>query len=342
LPAGRVRRRFPSDVKTYPLEFVLVPFLLWAAFRFGRREMAILMVVLSAIVIWGTLRNYGPFARPTWEESMILVQAYICVMAITGIVLAAVVAEHKHAEIKLREMASTDPLTGLVNYRRLLDVLRTEIARSSRTHRPFTIVFVDMNGLKKVNDKYGHLVGSRALCRIADAAAPFLPRPRHAGAVWRRRVRRRLPETLEEGGPGRAATDLRSAGCRSRQARALGQRRARRVPTRRRHADTRCSERLTRPCTKPRRDQRKALPSPEKERGTLRRERLFSVHGRSPIEPSAMAIHRAIVRSSQGLQLNQPALNTSTLEAQHSVRPSCPIRPMPCLPLPDHPIGDRP
>ena len=61
--------RFPSDVKTYPLEFVLVPFLLWAAFRFGRREMAGLMVVLSAIVIWGTVQNYGPFARPGWEES---------------------------------------------------------------------------------------------------------------------------------------------------------------------------------------------------------------------------------------------------------------------------------
>jgi diguanylate cyclase (GGDEF)-like protein len=89
-------------------------------------------------------------------------------MSLMGIVLAAVVAEHNQAESQLRELATTDPLTGLANYRRLLDVLRAEIARSNRTGRTFAVVFVDMNGLKKINDKFGHLVGSRALCRVAD------------------------------------------------------------------------------------------------------------------------------------------------------------------------------
>lgn len=161
--------QFPSDVKNYPLEFLCVPLLLWAAFRFGRRQVAMLTLVLSGVAIWGTLRGFGPFARDSANEALVLVQAYTAVMAIMGLVLAAVVAEHKHAENRLRELATTDPLTGLVNYRRLIDVLRAEIARSQRTQRPFAVLFLDLNGLKKINDKHGHLVGSRAIVRVADA-----------------------------------------------------------------------------------------------------------------------------------------------------------------------------
>jgi diguanylate cyclase (GGDEF)-like protein len=89
-------------------------------------------------------------------------------MAVMVTVLASIVAEHHKAEAQLHELAITDPLTGLMNYRRLLEVLRIEIARSNRSGRPFAVLFVDMNGLKRINDEHGHLVGSRALCRVAD------------------------------------------------------------------------------------------------------------------------------------------------------------------------------
>ena len=68
---------------------------------------------------------------------------------------------------QVRSMAVTDPLTGLANYRRLISVLEAELDRSRRTQRPFSIVLLDMDGLKIINDQYGHLTGSRALVRIA-------------------------------------------------------------------------------------------------------------------------------------------------------------------------------
>lgn len=67
---------------------------------------------------------------------------------------------------QVRSMAVSDPLTGLANYRRLLSVLEAELDRSRRTQRPFSVVLLDMDGLKAINDQYGHLTGSRALVRL--------------------------------------------------------------------------------------------------------------------------------------------------------------------------------
>ncbi len=67
---------------------------------------------------------------------------------------------------QVRSMAVSDPLTGLANYRRLLSVLEAELDRSRRTQRAFSVVLLDMDGLKAINDQYGHLTGSRALVRL--------------------------------------------------------------------------------------------------------------------------------------------------------------------------------
>lgn len=69
---------------------------------------------------------------------------------------------------QVRHLAVSDPLTGLANYRRLLDVLEAETERTNRSGRNFAVLLLDLDGLKKINDTYGHLVGSRAICRVAD------------------------------------------------------------------------------------------------------------------------------------------------------------------------------
>jgi diguanylate cyclase (GGDEF)-like protein len=48
-------------------------------------------------------------------------------------------------------------------------VLDAEIKRAVRTARPFAVLLLDLDRLKRINDQHGHLVGSRALCRVADA-----------------------------------------------------------------------------------------------------------------------------------------------------------------------------
>jgi diguanylate cyclase (GGDEF)-like protein len=118
---------------------------------------------------------------------------------------------------QVRSLAISDPLTGLANYRRLIAVIESELDRSRRTHRPFCIVLLDMDGLKAINDRYGHLVGSRSLVRLGkilrvhsraidtparyggDEFALVLPEaPKEVAARVSARIRERLSGETEQ------------------------------------------------------------------------------------------------------------------------------------------------
>ena len=83
-------------------------------------------------------------------------------------IIAADVTEQRMIEKQLRHQASSDSLTALANHRRLLEVLHSEILRSKRTGREFCLLMLDLDGLKKINDQFGHLEGDRALCRLGQ------------------------------------------------------------------------------------------------------------------------------------------------------------------------------
>lgn len=87
------------------------------------------------------------------------------------LVLAVIrdITEQKRLEGELRELVSSDPLTRLGNYRRLQEAFDAEIKWFQRTGRSSALLLLDVDGLKAINDAYGHLAGSRALCRLADA-----------------------------------------------------------------------------------------------------------------------------------------------------------------------------
>ena len=66
-------------------------------------------------------------------------------------------------------LSVTDDLTQLYNSRYLSQVLRRETKRASRSGRPLSLLFIDLDGFKAINDTHGHLYGSRALVEAAGA-----------------------------------------------------------------------------------------------------------------------------------------------------------------------------
>ena len=83
-------------------------------------------------------------------------------------IIAEDVTAQRASEDHLRHLAATDALTSLANYRRLSEELASEIKRSDRTGRAFAVLMFDLDGMKQINDRNGHLAGNRALCRLAD------------------------------------------------------------------------------------------------------------------------------------------------------------------------------
>jgi diguanylate cyclase (GGDEF)-like protein/PAS domain S-box-containing protein len=279
---------FPSA--HYPLGFLCIPLVIWAAFRFGEREAASATFILSALATRGTLHGLGSVSMVLRNDSLLLVDLFVAVLSVMGLILAVAttersraaerfarvvesapnaivvtdqagkivlaniqaekvfgyqrseliglpvealvperfrtrhlgqrmefstkaevrpmgagrdlcavrkdgsefpaeiglnpieteqgmmvlgaiidITERKRAEAEIRRLASSDPLTGLANYRRLLEVFNTEAERSGRTRRAFSLLLLDLDGLKSINDTHGHLTGSRALCRLGFA-----------------------------------------------------------------------------------------------------------------------------------------------------------------------------
>ncbi|MGB7280772.1 MAG: sensor domain-containing diguanylate cyclase [Candidatus Acidiferrum sp.] len=77
------------------------------------------------------------------------------------------ITQRKRSEEQIRYQATHDALTGLANYREFVDTLERELRRAERSHHSFTVLLLDLDDLKRINDRLGHLAGNKALKRLA-------------------------------------------------------------------------------------------------------------------------------------------------------------------------------
>jgi PAS domain S-box-containing protein len=91
------------SARNYPIAFISLPIVIWTAFRFTQRETATGIFILSAIAIWGTMHGFGPFAGETENQSLLALQSWTAVLAITAMALSAGMAERERAAEALRE-----------------------------------------------------------------------------------------------------------------------------------------------------------------------------------------------------------------------------------------------
>jgi diguanylate cyclase (GGDEF)-like protein len=162
-----------SYVPSLPLTFAILPFIIWAAFRFRQREVATVNALVCAMAVWFTLEGSGPFAQGSLNESLLLLLAFLCTVVTTGLVLNAVNADRGRAVAatqrllqEMREQTIRDSLTSLYNRRFLQDYLERELIRARRERAPLALIMMDLDRFKRLNDSEGHQAGDQVLVQM--------------------------------------------------------------------------------------------------------------------------------------------------------------------------------
>jgi diguanylate cyclase (GGDEF)-like protein/PAS domain S-box-containing protein len=111
----------------------------------------------------------------------------------------AVALDHARLFSEVQELATTDPLTGLWNRRHFFDLTERECLRARRYRHPFSVVMLDIDHFKQVNDTYGHAVGDQVLKQAAAQCRRVLRKVDIVARYGGEEMIMMLPETSLEG-----------------------------------------------------------------------------------------------------------------------------------------------
>jgi PAS domain S-box-containing protein len=94
--------RFSLNGSQYPLLYAIFPWVIWSAIRFRQQGAAATTLVISVISLYQALQGRGPFVGDSLEANLMLLQLFLAVVAVTGLILAAIIKERGHVEEEVR------------------------------------------------------------------------------------------------------------------------------------------------------------------------------------------------------------------------------------------------
>ena len=97
---------FPGPVKTYPLAYLCLPCLLWAALKFDQRIVTSAIVLMAGLAVWGAKHGYGPFVTTSANVTLLLLISFVGTSALMTLLVAAVTTERRKVEAEKWRLGS--------------------------------------------------------------------------------------------------------------------------------------------------------------------------------------------------------------------------------------------
>jgi len=152
----------------YPLEYLIVPFLLWAALRFGQFESAVVVTLVLITSLYWTTKGSGPFAGRASYESLLFLQTFLGVTSVTALLLSCQTAERRRTEEALRSSEE--------KYRSIFENAPLGIFQSTPGGR-----FTSVN--KTLASMFGYASPAEARDHITDIAGQIFVHPEQRQAI---------------------------------------------------------------------------------------------------------------------------------------------------------------
>jgi diguanylate cyclase (GGDEF)-like protein len=186
----------------FSLTFVALPFIIWAAFRFGQREVTSAIAVVCGIAVWYTLERPELFQSVPLNELLLMLLTFISIVVTTGLVLVTAVDERRRIIDELRKkhdaVAQYDSLTGLSNRSLFHERLAQHIRAADTERDRFAVCICDVDRFKAVNYSLGRQAGDSLLQQIAGRFAKAIGDPARLARISANGFALMIPAVLSD------------------------------------------------------------------------------------------------------------------------------------------------
>lgn len=155
--------------------FLSFPSIFMVLFRFGPKAGITILCISSVIhVFWEVLEFFGTgklLSKEEFEMIIIVNLVKVSVTVLTTVYLIKINRQKKELQLlndKLKKLAHMDHLTGLPNRLMLEDYINQEIKNSEKYNKKFSVMFLDLDRFKEINDTLGHASGDSLLIQVAE------------------------------------------------------------------------------------------------------------------------------------------------------------------------------